>query len=230
MKKYIITLIIFVSLTISVFSLYKLIYKMYDKYNDTRLDPLSKELLLKDFSKNYDYVFLGDSHAQYWKLNKENVLNLGMTGQTSEQIQIRSTLIKDTLKGENLILSIGANDVKAIATNPENIDKIVFNFQENLNKIIANHKKHFNDIYIITIPPDFNPGFQQLLFNYQVTRDAKIMMNNKIRLIAKEKRLRLIDANNLLENNRLGISLKEFSEDGVHMNKNAYMILEKYIK
>ena len=56
------------------------------------------------------------------------------------------------------------------------------------------------------------------------------MMNNKIRLIAKEKRLRLIDANNLLENNRLGISLKEFSEDGVHMNKNAYMILEKYIK
>ena len=203
---------------------------MYDKYNDTRLDPLSKELLLKDFSKNYDYVLLGDSHAQYWKLNKENVLNLGMTGQTSEQIQIRSTLIKDTLKGKNLILSIGANDVKAIATNPENIDKIVFNFQENLNKIIANHKKHFNDIYIITIPPDFNPGFQQLLFNYQVTRDAKIMMNNKIRLIAKEKRLRLIDANNLLENNRLGISLKEFSEDGVHMNKNAYMILEKYIK
>lgn len=203
---------------------------MYDKYNDTRLDPLSKELLLKDFSKNYDYVLLGDSHAQYWKLNKENVLNLGMTGQTSEQIQIRSTLIKDTLKGKNLILSIGANDVKAIATNPENIDKIVFNFQENLNKIIANHKKHFNDIYIITIPPDFNPGFQQLLFNYQVTRDAKIMMNNKIRLIAKEKRLRLINANNLLENNRLGISLKEFSEDGVHMNKNAYMILEKYIK
>lgn len=230
MKKYIITLIIFVSLTICVFSLYKLIYEMYDKYNDTRLDPLSKELLLKDFSKNYDYVLLGDSHAQYWKLNKENVLNLGMTGQTSEQIQIRSTLIKDTLKGKNLILSIGANDVKAIATNPENIDKIAFNFQKNLNKIIANHKKHFNDIYIITIPPDFNPGFQQLLFNYQVTRDAKIMMNNKIRLIAKEKRLRLIDANNLLENNRLGISLKEFSEDGVHMNKNAYMILEKYFK
>lgn len=203
---------------------------MYDKYNDTRLDPLSKELLLKDFSKNYDYVLLGDSHAQYWKLNKENVLNLGMTGQTSEQIQIRSTLIKDTLKGKNLILSIGANDVKAIATNPENFDKIVFNFQENLNKIIANHKRRFNDIYIITIPPDFNPGFQQLLFSYQVTRDAKIMMNNEIRLIAKEKRLRLIDANNLLENNRLGISLKEFSEDGVHMNKNAYMILEKYIK
>lgn len=230
MKKYILSLIILVSLIFSVFSLYKLIYKMYDKYNDTRLDPLSKELLLKNFSKNYDYVLFGDSHAQYWKLNKENVLNLGMTGQTSEQIQIRSTLIKDTLKGKNLILSIGANDVKAIATNPENIDEIVFNFQLNVNKIVSNHKDNFNEIYIITIPPDFNPGFQQLLFNYQLTRDAKIMMNNEIRFIAKEKKLRLIDANNLLENNRLGISLKEFSEDGVHMNKNAYMILEKYIK
>lgn len=230
MKKTIFILIILVSILISVFSFYKLIYKMYDKYNDTRLDPLSKDLLLKDFSKNYDYVFLGDSHVQYWKLNRKKVLNLGMTGQTSEQIQIRSTLIKDTLKGENLILSIGANDVKAIATNPENLDKIIFDFQENLNKIITNHKKKFNNIYIITIPPDFNPGFQQLLFNYETTRNAKIMMNNEIRLIAKEGKLRLIYANDLLENNRLGISLKEFSEDGVHMNKNAYNILEKYIK
>lgn len=69
-----------------------------------------------DTAKKYDYVLIGDSHVQYWSTGN-NSLNLGMTGQTSEQIKLKYLLLKDEIKsGKKLIISVGANDVKSIAT------------------------------------------------------------------------------------------------------------------
>ena len=211
-------------MVVSLLVIYKMMYQLYDKYNDTRLDPLKSSTLNIDSTKMYNWILLGDSHCQYWSLNKENVLNLGITGQTSSQIKIRSLILGDKLKGQNLILAIGANDIKSIATNPENSNSIVDNCIDNIQQILTSRKGNFANIYILTVPPDFNVGIQQRLFNYKETFDAKINLNNKIRELAKSNNIKLIDAYKIFEDKN------NLSEDGVHMNSDAYNILNSYLK
>lgn len=235
MKKIILPIIFLCVLVVSVFGAYEVFYTLYDKYNDTRLNPLERKLLDKDFSKTYKNILLGDSHVQFWKLSPDNSLNLGMTGQTSEQIKLRSTLLKDSLKGENLIISVGANDVKAIATNPENAAEIQIQCLKNLEKIVNQHKENFNKIYVMTIPPDFSASVFQEFFNYKETLQTKDFINHDIRNFCKKNNLKIIDTYLIFTENakgldrRLPLNYKEFSEDGVHMNQKGYMLLENEI-
>lgn len=236
MKKIILSIIFLCILVVSVFGAYEVFYTLYDKYNDTRLNPLERKLLDKDFSKHYQYILLGDSHVQFWKFPQNNSLNLGMTGQTSEQIKIRSTLLKDSLKGENLIISVGANDVKAIATNPENAAEIRIQCLKNLEEIVNQYKQNFNTIYVMTIPPDFSVSVFQKFFNYKKTVQAKDFINKDIRNFCKKNNLKIIDTYLILTEDakgldrRLPLNYKEFSDDGVHMNEKAYKLLEKELQ
>lgn len=224
MKKLLIFIGIIIFLIAALFVIYRLTYALFDKYNDTRLDPVQLSKIKIDSTKNYNYIFLGDSHCQYWKTNKQNVLNIGLTGQTSGQIKIKTELISNQLKGKNLIISMGANDVKSVATNPERVDQIVNDCIENINEVLKITKPRFKTIYIITVPPDFKAGWQQKIFNYSSTKEAKKEINNKIRQLAKNQNLNLIDTEKIFEGK------ENLSEDGIHMNEKAYQMLDEYVK
>ena len=211
-------------IAISFFAIYKLVYKMFDKYNDNRLDPIEFSEIKIDTTQIYDWTLLGDSHTYYWKMNQQNVLNLGIGGQTSGQILVRSLLMQNQLKGKNLILSIGANDVKSIATNPERKQEIIENCITNIQEIVSVLKPKFEKIYIITIPPDFDVSWQQRLFNYQETVVAKDELNARIKTLAQKNNLVLIDTFTILKGK------DKMSEDGVHMNQKAYEILNRHLK
>ena len=197
---------------------------MFDKYNDNRLDPIEFSEIKIDTTQIYDWTLLGDSHTYYWKMNQQNVLNLGIGGQTSGQILVRSLLMQNQLKGKNLILSIGANDVKSIATNPERKQEIIENCITNIQEIVSVLKPKFEKIYIITIPPDFDVSWQQRLFNYQETVVAKDELNARIKTLAQKNNLVLIDTFTILKGK------DKMSEDGVHMNQKAYEILNRHLK
>lgn len=202
-------------------------YKALDKYNDTRLDPIQISKLEIDSTKNYHLVFLGDSHVQYWIHNNKNSLNLGTTGQTSEQIKLKYQILSNEIKnGEKLVVSIGANDVKSITTNPETKNQIINNCLTNINFIISQNKLKFKDIYLMTIPPDFKVSFPYNLINYQDTFESKLKINQGIRNLAKKNNIHLIDVYEIFKNK----NSKEYSSDGVHMNNEAYKILNKYIE
>ena len=211
-------------IAISFFAIYKLVYKMFDKYNDNRLDPIEFSEIKIDTTQIYDWTLLGDSHTYYWKMNQQNVLNLGIGGQTSGQILVRSLLMQNQLKGKNLILSIGANDVKSIATNPERKQEIIENCITNIQEIVSVLKPKFEKIYIITIPPDFDVSWQQRLINYQETVVAKDELNARIKTLAQKNNLVLIDTFTILKGK------DKMSEDGVHMNQKAYEILNRHLK
>lgn len=89
--------------------------------------------------------------------------------------------------------------------------------------MISSLKPKFQKIYIITIPPDFEVGMQQKLFNYQATVDAKVQLNAKIRTLAKQNNIELIDVFTILNGK------KEMSDDGVHMNTKTYEILNTHL-
>ncbi|PVV55744.1 hypothetical protein DD829_13340 [Chryseobacterium sp. HMWF035] len=206
--------------------IFQIFYRCLDKYNDTRLDPLRMPEIKIDTAKKYDYVLIGDSHVQYWSTGN-NSLNLGMTGQTSEQIKLKYLLLKDEIKsGKKLIISVGANDVKSIATNPGNKEEIIKKCVENLQLIISENKNKFDRIYVITIPPDFQVSFPYNFINYEDTFTSKLKINEEIRKTALKNKIGLIDTYEIFKN-KTG---NEYSIDGVHMNVIAYKILNEKIR
>lgn len=203
-----------------------IIYKSLDKYNDTRLNPLQISTVQIDTLKTYDWVLIGDSHVQYWKNNSKKTLNLGITGQTSEQIKNKFQILKNQIKmGNSLIISAGANDVKSVSTNPENDEKIIKNCLGNIQFLVSENKNKFQKIYLLTVPPDFKVSFPYNLINYQKTKDAKSKINDGIREIAKRNNIILLDAYKIFEHE----NLDKYSEDGVHFNAEAYKKLDSIL-
>ncbi len=206
--------------------IFQIFYKCLDKYNDTRLDPLRMSEIKIDTAKKYNYVLIGDSHVQFWSIGN-NSLNLGMTGQTSEQIKLKYLLLKNEIKsGQKLIISVGANDVKSIATNPEKKEEIIKKCIENLQLIISENKNKFDRIYVMTVPPDFHVSFPYNFINYEDTFTSKLKINDEIRKLALKNKIVLIDTYEIFKN-KTGY---EYSIDGVHMNEKAYKILNEKIK
>lgn len=211
---------------ISSIIIFQIFYRCLDKYNDIRLDPLRISEIKIDTAKKYDYVLIGDSHVQYWSTGRDS-LNLGITGQTSEQIKLKYLLLKNEIKsGQKLIISIGANDVKSIATNPEKKEEIIKKCIENLQLIISENKTKFDRIYVMTVPPDFNVSFPYNFINYEDTFTSKLKINDEIRKLALKNKIVLIDTYEIFKN-KTGY---EYSIDGVHMNEKAYKILNEKIK
>lgn len=203
-------------------------YKALDKYNDTRLNPLQISSAKIDSTKIYNMVLLGDSHAQYWRKNSETTLNIGVTGQTSEQIKSKFQILKNQIhpKIDTLIISMGANDVKSVATNPETKNLIVKNCLENIQYIVKENKERCKVMYLMTIPPDFKVSFPYNFINYDATSSAKTEINAGIRRIAKQNRIKLIDTFEIFKNE----NPEKYSIDGVHMNKEACQKLDALIK
>lgn len=225
MKRYIlVSLILILTIIFGVFLSKLFLIKSLDKYYDTRLNPLQEDELTIDTTKVYEYVLLGDSHCSLWNLNRPNTLNLGIGGQTSSQIKWRSKLFKP-VKAKYLILSIGTNDARSVATNPERRNVIVNNCLQNISGIILDLKPYYQDIYIVNIPPDFKVKFPFMFLNYNETLLAKQEINKGIEKLSRELGVKIIDSNKLLK----GKSGKEYSPDGLHLGYKSYEILEKYI-
>ena len=69
----------------------------------------------------HDVVIYGDSHASNWNINKIDglrCLNMGVSGQTTQQLLIRSDyeLTKNPMY---IVLFAGANDAKSVLTFPK---------------------------------------------------------------------------------------------------------------
>jgi lysophospholipase L1-like esterase len=204
---------------------YNTTYTAYDKYNDSRLDPLGEIAwnLQDDVNGSHDVVIIGDSHARNWDYDHNQVLNLGIPSQTSVQISHRSLAYRDSLKGKLLIIIGGGNDIKSLSTNPGRKDEIVRNCLIALESIVNNHLSSFDSIVLVTVPPVFRMPWKYRILHSPIIDEAHKQINNGIRLLAKRKKIILLDAYAILEPQ---MESEDFSPDGIHLNKQAYAYLK----
>ncbi len=204
---------------------YKTTYTAYDKYNDSRLDPLGEIAwdLQDDVNGSHEVVIIGDSHARNWDYNHDRVLNLGIPGQTSVQISHRSLAYRDSLKGKLLIIIGGGNDIKSVSTNPGLKDEIVRNCLAALESTVNNHLPSFESIAILTVPPVFKIPWKYRTLHSPAIDQAHSEINTGIRLLAKQYNIILLDAYAILEPQ---MESKDLSPDGIHLNKQAYACLQ----
>lgn len=204
---------------------YNTAYKAYDKYNDSRLDPLGELAwnLQDDVNGFHEVVIIGDSHARNWDYDHDRVLNLGLPSQTSVQISHRSLAYRDLLKGKLLIIIGGGNDIKSVSTNPGRKDEIVRNCLTALESIVDNHLPSFESIALVTIPPAFRIPWKYRTLHSPAIDQAHSQINTGIRQLAKQNNLILLDAYSILEPR---MQSEELSLDGIHLNKQAYAYLQ----
>jgi lysophospholipase L1-like esterase len=208
---------------------YAYTFKAFDKYNDSRLDPIGLNFInnIKINSSPYNFVIIGDSHAQNWNLGESGDLNLGIASQTSSQIKLRSDICSNQLFGRTIVVIAGGNDIKSISTNKNRKDQIVNICLKNIKGIINNHKDKFEETFLLTIPPVFKIPLEYRTLHSKEIDEAHVEINNGIRKIAKECNVKLLDCYEIL----LPLLKKEkLSNDGIHMNELAYRILSEEIR
>lgn len=128
----------------------------------------------------------------------------GGTFNTSTEILKK---IPNTPSAENIILFFGAQD--------KGVDEEIRN--ENICKILQSlqNKTETENIFAITLPPSTNPNYNA----YNKT------FNLKLEECAKQyEKVQIVDFNTFLKDKK-----NYLSEDEVHLNKNGYLYLNKFL-
>ncbi|WP_366187327.1 SGNH/GDSL hydrolase family protein [Flavobacterium ovatum] len=171
-------------------------------------------------------VFMGDSITEFWgNLHPEffegkNYINRGISGQTTPQMLIRFRADVIELKPKAVVILAGGNDI-AGNTGPSTLEMIM----NNLISMVELAKVNQIQVVLCSVLPAnhfyWNPK--------EKPADKVIALNQMIQDYALANELLLVDYYSALVDDKKGLS-SPFSEDGVHPNKEGYLIMEPIIE
>jgi len=208
-------------------------FKIYKQNLYLSLHPVGKVNMVIDTSKTV--LAIGSSTINRWPFErigilKNNIINLGVEGQTSEQVKIEYIYILEKYKPKIIIINIGINDIKTIGFLGEKktiAEKLVQNIKSILKKSI---ELNIEPIYISNFPTD-KPGLIRRFFWNEEMDKLIIQTNNEIIDFCKISNINYIDAYQLLVDPLKGYKrTSDFSYDFFHLNERGYQILNNHLE
>lgn len=173
---------------------------------------------------NSVYLFLGDSITNQYDVDKYypelNVVNSGINGHTTDDIlgDLKNRVFQHN--PTDVILLIGINQVHS-----DEVEHIVDDTIDIITKI-KEHDENI-EIYVESIYP-VNTVMEGSLAKGKDNNKVKII-NEKMKQYCEENNIAYIDVyNDLLDEN--GNLKEEYTEDGLHVNSEAYKIITSKIK
>ncbi len=171
-------------------------------------------------------VFMGDSITEGWSnfypefFKKNNFLNRGISGQTTPQMLIRFKPDVVDLSPVAVVILGGTNDI-AGNTGLSTIKMIT----DNIFSMAEIGSKNKMSVFLSSVLP-----VHKYIWNLSIKNPAKtiLKLNEKIEGYAKSNDLVFIDYYSSMVNERGGMK-KEFSDDGVHPNKDGYAIMSDIV-
>jgi len=171
-------------------------------------------------------VFFGDSIIKAWEMhnpvffdNKKNI-NRGINGQTTPQMLLRFRPDVIELKPETVIILAGTNDI-AGNTGPTSLQTTLGNLISMCELAKANNIK----VILCSILPAFDYPWHK-----GIQPAEKIeALNTMLFQYAKTNKITYIDFHSLMADEQKGMS-SIYSQDGVHPNKEGYLIMESIIQ
>lgn len=204
--------------------IYRKVKDYYKQLNTVRLDPIGLSLLKVPTQKSQPtLVIYGDSRAELWKeplLLNDRTLNLGIGGQTTEQILLRYEHHLSKLKPRIALIQAGINDLKTIPLFPENERKIIEKCKANLKRITELCQAGNTHVIISTIFPTGEISFQRSLVWSERVNLAIGEVNQYIESL-KGLNVSVLVTKDVLtgEGGRLK---KHFIRDFLHLNDKGY--------
>ena len=196
-----------------------------DWANLKRFQQENSELMLLR-ANEHRVVFMGNSITEGWLsirpeffVNKPYI-NRGISGQTTPQMLLRFRQDVIHLKPSIVVILAGINDI-AQNTGPSTIEMIANNIISMAELAKANQ---INVIICSVLPANHFPWRQGIKPAEKVRK-----LNAILQSYTYENKLEYVDYYSAMVNDSHGL-IKELGEDGVHPNKNGYLIMEPILE
>ena len=196
-----------------------------DWANFKRFQQENSELMLAKANENR-VVFMGNSITEGWLsirpefFKNKPYVNRGISGQTTPQMLVRFRQDVIHLKPSTVVLLAGINDI-AENTGPSTIEMIANNIVSMAELAKANH---INVIICSVLPANKFPWREGLK-----PAEKVIKLNTILKSYSKKHKLAYVDYYSAMVNDSHGLK-KELGEDGIHPNKNGYLIMEPILE
>ncbi len=196
-----------------------------DWANLKRFQQENSELMLAK-AHEHRVVFMGNSITEGWLsirpefFKNKPYVNRGISGQTTPQMLVRFRQDVIHLKPSTVVLLAGINDI-AENTGPSTIEIIANNIVSMAELAKANH---INVIICSVLPANKFPWREGLK-----PAEKVIKLNTILKLYSKKHKLEYVDYYSAMVNDSHGLK-KELGEDGIHPNKNGYLIMEPILE
>jgi lysophospholipase L1-like esterase len=202
-------------------------YLRLDSY-EFNIYPNSSNTFQRDLNKPL-VVFFGDSRAYEWPAIANipfQFFNQGINGETTSQVLGRVYAHVTSISPKFVVIQVGINDLKHIATSPNESRNIVVNCKKNIQKIVDELVKEEKITVILTtvFPVPNADQLQRSYWSDDVDR-AVIEVNQFIKSL-KSDRVIILDAASLLANEQ-GEVRQIYSRDFLHLNDDGYTMLNK---
>jgi len=190
-----------------------------DWANLKRFQQENSELLLPK-ANEHRVIFMGNSITEGWLsirpefFKNKPYVNRGISGQTTPQMLLRFRQDVINLKPSTVVLLAGINDI-AENTGPSTIEMIANNIVSMAELAKANH---INVIICSVLPANKFPWREGLK-----PAEKVIKLNALLQSYSKKHKLAYVDYYSAMVNDSHGLK-KELGEDGIHPNKNGYLI------
>ena len=196
-----------------------------DWANLKRFQQENSELMLAK-AHEHRVVFMGNSIIEGWLsirpefFKNKPYVNRGISGQTTPQMLVRFRQDVIHLKPSTVVLLAGINDI-AENTGPSTIEMIANNIISMAELAKANH---INVIICSVLPANNFPWREGLKPAEKVRK-----LNAILQSYSYENKLAYVDYYSAMVNDSNGLK-KELGEDGIHPNKNGYLIMEPILE
>lgn len=171
-------------------------------------------------------LFIGDSYMEFWHYPlysgvpfnelypQDKYLNLGLGGSTYKDWLYYLPLIKLDEAPKRIFICLGINDMHFYYKVEEAI--------ANLEECVSIINRMFPKTHIYALTPCYAPSFKN--------KARKIsMFNNKLKSIANDKNISIIDFGSHIKNLQNEQKIDYFYEDGLHLNENGYKELKNLV-
>lgn len=170
-------------------------------------------------------VLIGDSITEFWKVNNitffndNDILNRGISGQTTPQMLLRFRQDVINLKPTTVVILAGINDI-AENNGSITLEQIMGNIISMVELAKANN---IEVVLCSVLPANAFPWNKKIL-----PADKVIELNQMIKTYAQKHKIAYVDYYASMADENKGL-LKKYGEDGVHPNVEGYKKMERLL-
>lgn len=211
-------------LTLAIFLIIPQFANAYDKDWANFSKYRQNNIALLEQAKNpHRIVFMGDSITEFWDkdfFTNPNFVNRGISGQTTPQMLLRFRPDVIALKPEIVVILAGTNDI-AGNTGPAT-NKMI---EDNIASMVEIAKANKIKVILCTLVP----ASRYYWAPEQRPAPRIVALNKWIKEYARANKITFVDYNTPMNDGLEGLKA-EYSDDGVHPNKNGYLVMNDLIR
>lgn len=214
-----------------------LLLKPFNLENDVLAEDVtevssSEYVITPPLAKIEHIVFIGDSITYGYQLTDHFTklelppVNLGVNGETSEQVLGRLDHTLYELRPKKLFLLIGTNDLVKTKKTPGEIATTIKEIITTLQEQLPETAIFVESVYPVNTVDFLTPNHKKMVGSRN--NGTIVKLNQLIQLVTLETKTTYLEVYPVLLDQRAQL-IKEYSYDGLHLNQAGYDVITEFL-